>query len=158
MFDEIIHGATELLYEVAAQNFVEATVGRIRVPPEDVTSLWQLRSLVPLLKELRQVRQLAVLHNHVEVFWRIDRREQGHDMGMMYLRQHADLGIQIPQELVTQLAALDGLNRGVRLLLAMLCQVDMGKAPLPDLVLPYELADDLVRRPVRMSDSRRLPS
>jgi hypothetical protein len=40
----------------------------------------------------------------------------------------------------------------------MLCQVDMGKAPLPDLVLPYELADDLVRRPVRMSDSRRLPS
>src|SRR3569833_2987634 len=92
----------ELLQEVADHHFVEPRVGRIRILPGHVVGYRVGDQSIPLLDEQREVAQLAVLHDEVDVCGRLEAVVEAGDVGVSERLQDIDLAIEVLLELLVE--------------------------------------------------------
>jgi len=100
---QVFQSTGNLFEEVASENFVKTSSFGIGILSEDVGSLRPVGQGRALLHELRQIRELTVLHDEVEVHGFLDKTEHGNDMRVLEALQNADLGIEVLFELLGKL-------------------------------------------------------
>lgn len=117
VFAQVLESACDLLEEVASQDFVQSTIGRVRVSVEDVVCLWQTSNPGSTLHERSQIRHLTVFHDKMDVLRGINTLKQGNNVRVLQLSQDVDLGVEILPQLSGKLSCDDGFDGSVRLAL-----------------------------------------
>ena len=100
---QVFQSTGDLFEEVASENLVKASNLGIGVLSEDVGGLRPVRQGGALLHKLRQIRELTVLHDKIEVDRFFDKTEHCNDVGMLEALQDADLGVEVLFELLGKL-------------------------------------------------------
>jgi hypothetical protein len=85
-------------------------MGRVGVFADHVSQGRVVTQLVPLLDEVRQVSELAVLHDQVYVSRRLSTVNQGNDVGVVEALEDLDLAVEVVLELAVELREIDRLD------------------------------------------------
>lgn len=96
---------------------------------------------VSFLDEVRQVPQLAKLHDQMYMCRCFLAVYQRHDVGMMKAFQNVNLGVKVFLQLFVELVQVDGFDGDVARLLGVCGFVDGSKASASNLLQSPEAAD-----------------
>lgn len=94
-FPQEFDSTGKLLQEVTDDNLVQARVGSDGVFAREFVGGRVRNQFVPLLDEQRQISQLAVFHNKIDVRSRLDAVMEGNYMGVTKPPENLDFAIKV---------------------------------------------------------------